>query len=267
MAPRPYYKRMYSRYGKKVEKGVKKVLGSKRYNNYKSGLGQLMSDVKLLKKVINAEKKTFTQTSTSGSIGQVNGNGSGHYLFDLTPVIAQGTGYQNRVGNSVKWCSGHLQFLFQAQSAVVKPIYMEIHLVRVNGQPFSTMSDVMGKYITNNAFVNDQTIYDTNSPRETDYFKNFTVIRKIKTTFTPQFSGERVTKELNVGFKLNEHHIKWSADTATVSEGQIFLLILLNNGNSSGATANTSASGGVITQFVSSGIDMKYNNTQYFYDN
>lgn len=259
--PRGEIRKVYN----KVVKAAKKRYVTKTGKGLR--MNQLLKDVDYLKGLINTEKKSYTQSSSGAGLGQVNGNSSGHNLFDLTPVISQGTGYQQRVGNSVKWTSGHMQFLFQTQSAVTKPQDVEIHIVKVVGQPFSTMSDVMGKYISNNPFINDQTVYDTMCARETDYFKNFRLIRKIRFTLKPDFSGERVTKDLNLGFKLKDHHIKWSADTATVSEGQIFCLIIASNGNVSTTTANTSASGGVITQAINTGIDFKYNYTQYFIDN
>lgn len=230
-------------------------------------MGAILKDVQYLKSLINTEKKSFTQAGNNSLVGQVNGNSSGHFLLDLTPVVGQGTGYQNRIGNSVKWSSGHLQFLFQTQSAVTRPIKLELFIVKVIGEPFSSMSSVMGKFISNNPFITDQVIFDTYCARETDYFKNYRVLRRKSITLNPSFSTERVVKDINLGYKLKEHHIKWSADTATVSEGQIFLLIVASCGNSSVSTANTSTSGGVPAQSVSTGVEMKYNFTQYFIDN
>lgn len=262
MAIRKYARRVVRKVGNAVKRRYFKGKG---YGKPK--ITQMVKDVAYLKSLVNTEKKSFTQFSASQVVGQVNGNSSGHYLLDLTPNIGQGTGFQQRIGNSVKWCSAHLQMFFQNQSAGVKPVRLDIHIVKVIGEPFSTMSNVMGRYIANNPFVSDQVVYDTYSSRETDYFKNFRIIRRKTITINPSFSGERVVRDINLGFKLKNHHIKWNADTATIAEGQIFLLITASNGNSSSVTANTSASGGVPTQSVSTGVEYKYNFTHYFIDN
>lgn len=262
MAIRKYAKRVVRKVGGAIKRRYFKGKG---YSKPK--ISQMVKDVAYLKSLVNTEKKSFTQFSANQVVGQVNGNSSGHYLLDLTPNITQGTGYQQRVGNSVKWTSSHLQMFFQTQSASSKPIKLEFHIVKVIGEPFSTMSNVMGRYLANNPFVNDQTIYDTNSSRETDYFKNYRIIRRKTIVLNPYFSTERVVRDVNLGFKLSNHHIKWNADTATTAEGQIFLLITASTGNSSSVTANTSASGGVATQAVSTGVDLKYNFTHYFVDN
>lgn len=227
----------------------------------------IVSDVMLLKSMVNAEKKRKIVSNTQQALGQVNGNSSGHYMLDLTPVLNQGTGTANRTGASVKWHSSHLNFFMQPQANVVKRQQATIYVVKVVGQPFTTLTDILGKFLLSNQFITDQAIYDTVSERDEDYFKNFRVIRKKNVVFNPSFSGELEPKNVKMGFKLKNHHIKWNDDSATVASGQIILMIVLNTGNASGATTNTSASGGVYTQGISTGINFSYQHTHYFYDN
>lgn len=242
---------------------TKKNARGKRRPNY----AKIASDVNILKSMVNAEKKRKIVSNTQQALGQVNGNSSGHYLLDLTPVLNQGTGTANRIGASVKWHASHLNFFMQPQANVVKRQEATIYVVKVIGQPFSTLTDILGKFLLSNQFITDQAIYDTVSERDEDYFKNFRIIRKKRVVFNPSFSGELEPKNVKMGFKLKSHHIKWNDDSATLASGQIFLMIVLNTGNASGATTNTSASGGVYTQGVSTGINFSYQHVHYFYDN
>lgn len=265
-----YGKRFYGK--REVKKALAKtyVKGRKwAKNRYlkKGGMANVIKDVAFLKSMVNAEKKRKIVSNTQQPVGQVNGNSSGHYLLDLTPVLLQGTGTANRTGASVKWHASYLNFFFQPQQYTVKRQEMIIYVVKVIGQPFTTLTDVLGKFLMSNQFITDQAIYDTVSVRDEDYFKNFQIIRQKKVVFDPSYNGELSPQNIKLGFKLKNHHIKWNDDSPTVSSGQIFLMIVMNNGNSNGATVNSSSSGGVYTQGTSTGINFSYSHVHYFYDN
>ena len=80
---------------KRIRKGVKKTaqkVGKAVKGRYFKGKGytkprysNIVSDVMLLKKMVNAEKKRLPG-NWSGVVGQVSGaTGSGHLLLDVTP--------------------------------------------------------------------------------------------------------------------------------------------------------------------------------------
>lgn len=82
----PYYKKRYSRY-KRKKPG--------RWSNYKAGLGQLWKDVKILKSLVNVEKKVVDTVSTGTAISSTPS-------FVLLNGLATGTDRTDRTGDSVK---------------------------------------------------------------------------------------------------------------------------------------------------------------------
>lgn len=228
-------------------------------------LPKLAQDVMMLKSVINSEKKRFYQQNTGQVVGQVSGNSSGHYLIDLTPGLTQGTGFQNRVGNSVKLHSSFISFQFTGQTNTASGIRLKIQLVKVVGACYSTISGVMSKFINPNQFLTG-TFYDMTSSRDPDYFKNFKILSTKYVGIQPDaISGQIETKYVNMGVKYKNHHIRYEEDTSTVTMGQIFLIITADRGNCNLSTANTTT--GVPIQSALTGLNFSYAHTHYFYDN
>lgn len=257
-------KRVVRRYAQKAGSALKKrYFKGKGYSQPK--LVQMAKDVSVLKSMLNAEKKRLEVTISDGTVGQVNGNSSGHYLYDLTPVVAQGTGYNQKTGNSFKWHSTFLDFQFIAQSALSNRTRLKIELVKVVGQPFSTVSDILAKYIEPTAFTSG-TVYDLNSPRDPDYFKNYVVLkRKYVTINAETVSSQLQMARVKMGLKLKNHHVRTDNNTATVTMGQIFMIITADNGNVSTGTASTIT--GIPNTAINTGITFRSEFTYYFYDN
>lgn len=262
---------------KRVARRVVRKAGALAKKRYFTGkgfgkpkIGQMVRDVQMLKTLVNAEKKrlNINDSGSTQQIGQVVGNASGHYLVDLTPNPSQGTGYNQRTGNSIKWSSSYFDLQFRQQANAVSPIRGRIYLVQVKGTPYGTVSNVMGQFIAANTFIGDQTIYDWYSQRNPDYFQDFRVIRtKTFKVQMDQYSGQSMITSVRFGMKLKNFHVRWSLDTATVSQGQIFMLIVLDNGNASGATVNTSTSNNVANTAVNTGVYYAYNIQHYYIDN
>lgn len=257
----------YKRVAKKV---FRKARGAviKRYFNkgYQPKVQRIIKDVAMLKSMVNAEKKRINVTQTSyQTVAQVNANNSGHYLLDLTPQPAQGVGYNQKTGNSFKWHSSFLTFQFSGQSNNISGLRMKIEVVKVVGQPFSNMQDVMGKYINATNFLSG-TIYDINSKRDPDYYKNFRVIARRYVHLLPdQITGDIPVRYFDFGFKLKDHHVKVDDNGPTVSQGQVFLLITADSGNGNSTTASTTT-GAPITA-AATGAVFLYDHTHYYYDN
>ena len=147
--------RTVKRYAKKV---FRKARGAaiKRYFNkgYNPRINNIVKDLSVLKSMVNAEKKRVeVNPTTTFQIGQVIGNASGHYLLDLTPQPPQGTGYTNKTGNSIKWHSSYLDMQFSAQPSNISGQMLKIEIVKVVGQPFSTVTDILNRYIEPTAFL------------------------------------------------------------------------------------------------------------------
>lgn len=264
------YKRV-KRLAKKSLKYVAKV-AKKRYFKGKGysrpKLGQMYSDVKFLKSIVNAEKhRQIYASSADNTVAQVYGNQNGYWAGDITPNIGQGTGVSQRIGGSIKWHSTHFTFQFVHQSATVAPVKLEIFIVKVIGPAQSSVGNMIQSCWNANPFVSGGSIYDSNSSRNQDQYKNYRIIRK-KKIYLPadNYAGIPVIKSVDLGFKLKNHHCRWAGDSATLTEGQILMVIFADNGNSSPSTACTLVNG-VSQKAINTGINFNYVQTHYYYDN
>ena len=169
-------------------------------------------------------------------------------------------------GSSVKWASSHLNFQFGAQdSTVYSGMRLKIQLIRIQGQALSLVSDILGKFIMPNPFVNGGTVYDMNSDRDPDYFRNYRVIMTKIVTVPPDTVGTDIpVKQVKFGVKFG-HHIRCDNNVPTVASGQVVLLITADRGNHSTNTASTL--NGISIPNFNRGIRFQYGFTHYFYDN
>ncbi|MEO5351346.1 MAG: hypothetical protein H7836_17140, partial [Magnetococcus sp. YQC-3] len=252
---------------KKVGRVLKRrYFKGKGYSNPK--LGQMVKDVRFFKSIVNAEKKRVSY-NTLGSplqVAQVTGNSSGHQLWDGTPLPAQGSGYNQRTGNSIKWHSVHFTFQFTHQSAADQSNKVMIYLVKTVGRIYTTGSNFITDFLQTNPFVNG-TVYDTNSPRVQETYKNFIVLKK-KAVYMPadQISSVPYIKTVDFGHKFKSHHVRWATDNTAITDGQVWVLLVAMNGNHSATTPSTLNSG-VPLKTISTGIQFNYVQTNYYYDN
>lgn len=229
-------------------------------------LPKLARDINMLKTIINSEKKRLTLSNRDMNFAQLaNSTGSGHWLLDMTPNPSQGLGYQNKIGSSIKLHSTHFDFQFTGQVSTVSAIKIKIEVIQVVGQPFSNVQDIMGKYIMPNNFITGATIYDVSSARDPDYFKNFRVLKR-KYVILPedQMTGDVPLRQISMGLKYKNHHVRNNDNDPTLSQGQILLLITADRGN---AGTITSTAQGAAIQAANTGVKFGYDITHYFYDN
>lgn len=260
----------YKRYVKKVAKKVGRAVKSRYFSGKgysKPKIGQMVKDISMIKGMLNTEKKRVTQTSGTDTflLGQVNFNNSGHWLADITPNPQQGVGVENKTGNSIKVVGSHFDFQFWAQHAMISGQRIKIQVIQVLGQPFSTVTDILGKFITPTAFVTGGTIYDINSDRDQDYYKNFRVLLTKYAYLKPDdMSGETSVARVKFGMKYNMH-IRNNNNDPTLSSGQLIMLITADRGNCN--SANNSGLGGVPVIPANTGSVFRFENVHYFVDN
>lgn len=261
MAFRKYARKV----GKKVGRAIKgRYFKGKGYGNPK--LSTMARDINLLRSMVNSEKKRINISNRNLSVGQVsNATGSGHFLLDITPNPTQGTGYQNKTGSSIKLHSTHIDFQFSGQASTISGMRLKIEIVKVVGQPFSTMSDVMGKFILPNNFITGGTVYDMSSSRDPDYFRNYVVIAR-KFAYLPpdQLTGDVPLKQVSMGIKYKNHHVRNNDNDPTLSSGQIFMLITADRGNNGGSASTLT---GIAVSAAATGATLAYDIAHYFYDN
>lgn len=229
---------------------------------------KLMKDMTILKGIINSEKfRVESQPCDQQAIGQVNQNGSGHYVADWTPLPAQGDGYNNRQGNSIRWKSSHYSVFLQRQSGSVGPVNVKIQLIKVIGEAYSTPSSILGRFIEANRWISGGTIYDTASDRKPEYFKQYRVLRTVNIKFPAlavSGTGGATQKIINFGLKLKNHHVKWNNNSNTLADGQVICLVTCDTGNMAGAASTLDS---IANTAASTGLLMSVNKVDYYYDN
>lgn len=229
---------------------------------------RLMKDVMRLKTIINSEKKRIEVTGEGIPIGQVNGNNSGHYVADWTPLPSQGTGFNGRDGNSIKWHSSHYSFLFRRQPAAVGPCRIQIQLIKIIGEAYTSASNILGRFIEPDRWITGGTIYDTASDRKPEYFKQYRVLRTKNVYFRDAaYSGQSsaVQRIVNFGMVLKNHHVKWNNNSNTLADGQVICLITMDTGNGNVTTASTLDD--IQNTAINTGVTMSFNRLDYYYDN
>ena len=267
---------VFRKLANKAYKGAKKGL-KKRYGlNKKSGglkYGQMASDIMMLKKVINAEKKYFNYTAGQAyNVGQVNGtSASGTLCYDITPLISQGTTPDARIGTSVKLCSGLYQFQITQMSATYFDAQVTIDFWINKGQPVTT-TDAITQLFDASQFSG---VVDTNSPRNQNRFADYQLIRSVKRTIKQDQVNiaDLQTLTFDVPIKFNRgkgHHIRLVnsiSGTAVndVLNGQMLMTIRCSAGNSS-ALANSTRDVPYAT-VLNSGQAVRFAYKTWFYDN
>lgn len=263
------YKKQIKKNLNKVKKAVKDRYVTKTGKGVR--VDKLVSDVALIKSIVNAEKKTYTDKLTSAiTVGQVGGNTSGHQIIDVTPLPSQGTTSITRNGNSIKLVSAYYEFYFVKQSSASQANNLIIEFWKVPGEPYTSTEISNGTAIADlfipNEYVTGADIYDTVSSRQQDTFRNFRKIYSKKVYFPAnQIAGVTTTKLVKIPMKYG-HHVKFASDGAqTVSSGQVIMTIRCENGNKSTSTANTF--GNIAVNGINTGFSLNYSFVSYFVDN
>lgn len=272
------------RTGKRVAKkaigyaGKAAIAAAKMRYGGPSGFNNVVNDVKMLKNLVNVEKKYIQAASSSNTVfGQVNGaTGSGHYILDITPTPASGSGVQARTGSSIKVTGGVLGLQITQLSAVTGPIKVNIKVIRILAAKQAVTSGIgeavmTPKFMQQNLFVyaangSANPIYDFNSIRNPDYMRSFKVVanRTIKIQ-NDQISGQTQFVDVKIPMKFKKYHVRFDKDTSTIDEGQLVCLLTCDVGNAHATTACTL--NGVISTAVNTGASFQYYTQWYYVDN
>lgn len=252
------------RFGAKLARKGGKYL-RKRYVT-KTGKGlrvrQIAKDVAVLKAMVNAEKKNIINTTVQTAVAQINYNtDSGYILNDITPLISQGVTDSTRNGDSVKGHSMVIRGQLMQQANTQTDIKVRLLVLETKGIP---ETPTMGQIFNQNPLTS---CTDYNSIRNPDFYKNYSVVadKRFKLPSHMYSSQSTVFKDFQVNIRFRKgYHIRYSNNTNTVSNGQLILVMLADNGNL-GALASsnlTIPNGGAFT-----GSLCKYWTEFFYYDN
>ncbi len=227
---------------KRAYRVVKKTAKKRYYNkNTKSlRLNRMFKDVYNLKQAINSEKKHHLVENESAVFAQYNNTVSGHRLFEITPMIPQGTGSNQRVGNQVKLTGACLELLLTKQPNQHGTIAYKILIVcKPDGNDDMTIDD----FLEGNHFISGATIYDTASQRNQQQMSNFRVIKAMSGRFQQDANDDtgsdtNLFRNFTIPLKFTKNNmIRYNTGGSTTSiKNRFFLVCLASNGNQVGGT-------------------------------
>jgi len=236
----------FKRTVKKAYKGAKKAIKS-RYglNKRSSGIkySNIASDVMMLKKIVNSEKKSYQQANTILTVAQANINNTGASCIDITPFVTQGTGADQRTGNSFKLSSALYQFQISSESSQSQTMKLIFDFWVVKGiADFTTVH--LPLLFTVSTFSG---VIDTNSPRNQDRFSDYQHLRSVTRYLKgDQISGATTFLTFNLPTTFNRgkgHHIRLKPSVtgvpADVLNGQMLMTIRADIGNANTTTGST----------------------------
>lgn len=242
-------KRFIRKQAKRGGKYLKKRYVSKGQPNVK----QMVSDIKLLKSLVNVEKKrSDTTVIIAQPFGRSNLGADGAYHAILTPTIPQGPTGTDRNGNSLKLVSGCLDVSIAQQVNTLNQIKIKLWVIcrRENAGGYSSLSS-FNQLLEPNPFTSRRDFY---SNRDPEYFSEFQIIKCV-TLVLPQdqiSTGQTVIQK-KFPMKFN-HHLKYNTDGSTVTTKNQFYLI-------------ATASDGEMGSPSLSGAQIQYNMRWYYTDN
>ena len=258
---------------KKAVRKAKKYV-KKRYNvggKRSGGVNKeaVVADVMKLMSMVNAEKKIYQLPLQTAFVGQVAVNLTGAVCLDITPMMAEGADQFQRNGISVKLHSQLWQFqvLTEGSAQVANKVHIEFWYNTGTVLPQATL-------LTN---TYDPSIFsgviDMTSTRNADHFGEYKLLRKHTAYLKEQsIAGVISNNTFQIPIKFNKgkgHHIRYTGTGSTnyqtdVQNGQIFMILRAENGNSSGLVASTLP---VAITATSTGVKCLFANKTWFYDN
>lgn len=268
------------RFVKKTAKRAGKFL-RKRYsgwNGIRNGVNDVASVAKLAS-MINAEKRRTTQiiqsssTNSFGQFRQTSGTTatSGHWVYDLTPIVTQGTSINQRSGSSIKMTSSYMKLQLGHMINTAGNLYYKGYIVQVLGAP-QNINTMVTQFLQATLFVTGVTSYDYNSLIRPDYLGQYKIIKQFSGLLqADNIAGQQRQVERTIKLRWNKgkgHHIRYDADSNVITDGQIIMILLADTGNC-GTVDNTGTPviAGQYTNQNSSGATINMANIHYYYDN
>lgn len=242
--------RKAKRFGKRIiKKGARMV--KKRYGG-KSGMKTLVSDVKLLKSLVNVEKRRFDITSAGAlTFGQTAGVGvSGALCVNVSPTPGQGVVLSARTGLSIKVVSCCIDMYFNQSANAVNGGKIKWFLfIRKDNGVDTTPAVAQTQLMEVNPFSN---VVDYHSSRDAEYFTSYQIIKQGQVTLTPDnLTSQIAFAQRKVPLKLNLHQ-KYNLDASNVTtKNKFFMLFTMDTGDTVALT----------------GAQVQYNLRWYYTDN
>lgn len=251
---------------KKVIKRTGRFIKKRYTKSGKLNINKIVRDVSMVKRMLNAEKKTISINIQNQVFGQLLGNSAGYHSNDITPVPIQGSGIGQRNGQSIKICSWHMTAQIIQQSDANQRINYKMYMYKISGDPEpSPATFVTEQWATNNFVGGGGQIVDYNSMINPNRFAEAKLVYFKAFSIAPDsITGQTGFKTINIGGKF-QHHIRYDGNNNTVTQGQLILVILADGGNCSPTTVSTFIN--TPNTAINTGCKINYQLQWYFYDN
>lgn len=256
-------------------KAGRNMVMKKKYRKPKLNMKRLSYQVS---KMI-CEKKEYGAYSSGLTLGQISVSAagataqSGHYLTSfMTPNPANGNTDVTRNGDEVTVTGMHnvLQFSHQANTSqgIRGRIYIFTPKYGVSGSSVSASQFLNPNpviYGANNSLVS---VYDTTCSRNIDSIKNFKVLRTINFYFPADIASlsQKLVKTVDCSLKFKKPWVMRWDSWGNLTFGQIFMLVVLESGNSTVNTPNTAAVAGIPIIDTYSGLNLNWYSKAYYID-
>lgn len=260
------FKKVVAKVARKGMRKAGQAIKKRYYGKGKLNVAKIVNDVSLIKRMINAEKKTISINLQNQVFGQLLGNSAGYHSNDVTPIPIQGAGGSQRNGNSIKICSWHMTAQVIQQASAVGATHYKMFMFHIKGDPLSSPATFVNEHWNTNNFVGGGgQIVDYNSQLNPTEYNNARLLFFKTFTIQPDaITGQTGFRTINVGGKL-QHHVRYNGDANTINSGQIYLVILADSGNCSPTVVSTLTN--VPQTAVSTGCTLNYHLRWYYYDN
>jgi len=243
----------FKKYAKKQVKRAGKFLKKRYVKKGMPNIKNIINDVKMLKHLVNVEKKRSDTTVTIAQpFARANAGADGAYHAILSPTIAQGVQNNERIGNSIKLVSGCLDFSIEQQSLAINSNKLKLMIVcRQENAANYTSTASLNSLMEVNPFTSRRDFY---SNRDPEFFSEFRVIKTVTMTLAQdQISTGTARIQKKIPLKFN-HHLKYNNDgTTTTTKNQFYLFVF--------------ASDGEMASPALTGAQIQYNMRWYYTDN
>lgn len=245
------YKKLLARtVNRRIYKGVKKGVKRRYVKKGAANIPNILADLKMLKHLVNVEKKRYDVTFTTQTVAQKAGAISGAYMLNITPSPNEGVTGGTRIGLSIKLVSCCIDMKFEQQTNNINNMKLKYYIVcRPDSSITYSGTQTRDQLLEVNPFSG---VVDYWSNRDPEYFTAFRIIKSgvIDLKQDQITSGTSIVQK-KIPLKLN-HHLKFPNDNSSVSTKNNFWLVVVGSAGDTGTT---------------SGATMDYNARWYYTDN
>lgn len=238
------------------------------------GLQNLAKDVEMIKSRLNVEKKHKDRDVITYPVGQVNQNSDGALAMDITPVIAQGTDSDERVGNSLKLTGITLPMSLTQMDENRGDRRVRITLLRVKAADNGVSAqEALEQVWDTNPLTG---LRDFNAPRAFRNSKSdgISVLRSMvcyvpaPNTANAEGAGsvdtERMVKNLRLSVKLQDI-LRFEQSSDTYPQGIRYIIVFQANAGNVNTSANSTLD--VPVTYQKTGLTLRLGQRNWWVDN